>query len=81
MSILKIKVKVHVEDGGFYAIALDTEPDLVCTQADTMMELRSNIIEVLNLYYEDRISSPIDIANVDFILDNTAYEQVMALVG
>lgn len=48
----KIKVTVLKEDIGYSAIALIGN-DFVGTQADTFDELKTNLIEALNLAYEE----------------------------
>ena len=48
----KIKVTVLKEDIGYSAIALLGD-DFVGTQADTFDELKTNLIEALNLAYEE----------------------------
>ena len=48
----KIKVTVLKEDIGYSAIALIGD-DFVGTQADTFDELKTNLIEALNLAYEE----------------------------
>lgn len=49
----KIKIEIHKEDQGFSAVGQWRDRHLL-TQGDTWPELKSSIIEMLNLSFEDK---------------------------